>query len=53
MFLIKFGIEDGSFVSPVVEEAGENMTQGQIPAEPVILPQVEESFDHQLTETET
>ena len=52
MFLIKFGIEDGSFVRPVVEEAVQNVSQGQIPSEPVILPEVKESFGHQLRQTE-
>ena len=53
MFLIKFGVEDGSFVRPVVEEAAQHVTKGQIPPEPVILPEVEESFGHQLRQTET
>ena len=51
MFLIKFGIEDGSFVRPVVEEAVQNVSQGEIPSEPVILPEVKESFGHQLRQT--
>ena len=34
MFLIKFGVEDGSFVRPVVEEAGHNVTQVQVPSAP-------------------
>ena len=53
MFLVKFCVKDGSFVRPVVEEAAEHVTQGKIPPEPVILPEVEESFGHQLRQTET
>ena len=52
MFLIKFAVEDGSFVSSVVEEAVQNMSQGQIPPEPVVFSEFEESFGHQLRETE-
>ena len=53
MFLVKFGVKYGSFVRPVVEEAAQHVTKGQIPPEPVILPEVEESFGHQLRQTET
>ena len=52
MFLVKSRLEDGSFVSAVVEEAGQHIAKGKVPFEPVILPEIKERFRHQLGQSE-
>ena len=48
MFLVESRVEDGSFISSVVEEASQDMAKSEVPSEPIILPQTKERFQHQL-----
>ena len=52
MLLVESRVEDGSFISSVVEEAGQDMAKCEVPSETIILPQTKEGFHHQLGQSE-
>ena len=50
VFLVKSRAEDSGLVRSEVKKAGQHVTQCQVPSEPIVLAEINESFLHHLRE---